>query len=494
MTETALKNLLEPGTHRCTWTLSKPPDTPNWQVAGDVELIAQRQPRGGVYGKAPTNWTVQPGGVGAGFPQHFEYPIVYGELDGGLDVVLLDARLSVFGEEPRQGLFSFKGANAGFDAWAALVGRGAPRSDTVLVDSGVIQVTNLDSFAARSPLVGTTFPADNIYQHQEPTWTAKFDKASLQEWEDSDAKVSMSYHGSAEVLGQYRFGLRFSPIITIELQQAIPLTEFMIRWVWPVQGLISAATGRTEKITHLSCSPVIEGDDRPASQRRFQVFQASVSHAPYLSTNDVRDKHVSAIRLSEGESLLSLLRGWQELQDEQNPILETYDASALGPDQTPRARFLLLIQALEGLYGHEDRLAPQRPRFEAKRNDILAKCEAALNAGERRFLNRFLLRSPQNLEMVLRQMVESPPVDLEPELADCALVKTVITDADTPADTPFPALSYVRNGLSHGTRTFDRYHLHAAAGILERVVRGHLLRLLAASETAQSRVLEPSDY
>jgi integrase len=81
------------------------------------------------------------------WPQHFEYPTVYGELDGGLDVVLLDARLTVFEEEPRRGPFSFKGANAFFDAWAALVGRRAPRSDTLLVDSGVIQVTHLDAFA-----------------------------------------------------------------------------------------------------------------------------------------------------------------------------------------------------------------------------------------------------------------------------------------------------------------------------------------------------------
>lgn len=105
MAETALKNMLDPGTHRCTWTLSKPPDTWSWEVAGDAELLAQRQPRGGVYGKAPADWAVSPSGRGqtTAWPQHFEYPTVYGELDGGLDVVLLDARLTVFEEEPRRG-------------------------------------------------------------------------------------------------------------------------------------------------------------------------------------------------------------------------------------------------------------------------------------------------------------------------------------------------------------------------------------------------------
>jgi hypothetical protein len=190
---------------------------------------------------------------------------------------------------------------------------------------------------------------------------------------------------------------------------------------------------------------------------------------------------------------LRLLRRWQQLQHEQNPILNTYDADALGPDQTPRARFLLLIQAVEGLCGHEDRLAPQLPKFEVKRTSILSKCEGALNSDEFAFLKRFLAKSPWNLDTVLREMLKSLPIDLEPELANCDLVKTVIADPDANPDTTLAALRYVRNALSHGTKTFDPYQLHHAAGILERVVRGHLLRLLEASEAAQTRVLEPPD-
>ena len=360
--EAALKNLLESGTHRCQWTLSKPPDPSSWDVDGDVELATGRQPRGGVYGRAPADWAVTPnGGRSAGWPQRFDYPTVYGELGGGLDIVLVDARLTVYGEQPREGPFHFKGANAYLDAWAALVGRRAPRSDTLLVDSGVIQVTHLDAFAARSPLASQTFPGDHPQQHEDPTWAATFDKTSTQVWQDDDAEVTMSYHGSAEVGGWYQFGLKFSPVIDIELKHPISLAQFMTMWAWPVLGIISAATGKNERITYLSCSPVIEGDDRPPQRRQFQVFQASISQEPYASTNDLRDKHVSAIRLGEGESLLGLLRRWQQLEHEQNPILNTYEADALGPDQTPRARFLLLIQALEGLYGFENRIASQLP-------------------------------------------------------------------------------------------------------------------------------------
>lgn len=42
MADSALKNLLNPGTHRCTWTLSKPPDASNWEVDGDVEPCTNR--------------------------------------------------------------------------------------------------------------------------------------------------------------------------------------------------------------------------------------------------------------------------------------------------------------------------------------------------------------------------------------------------------------------------------------------------------------------
>jgi hypothetical protein len=77
----------------------------------------------------------------------------------------------------------------------------------------------------------------------------------------------MSYNGSAEVGGWYRFGLTFSPVITIELKHPIPLAQFMTTWAWPLEGLVSAATGKKERITYLSCSPVIEDDDRPPKRR-----------------------------------------------------------------------------------------------------------------------------------------------------------------------------------------------------------------------------------
>ena len=56
MAGTALKGLIEAGTHRTMWTLSKPPNPATRDVPGEVELQGLRQPGGAVYGTAPVNW------------------------------------------------------------------------------------------------------------------------------------------------------------------------------------------------------------------------------------------------------------------------------------------------------------------------------------------------------------------------------------------------------------------------------------------------------
>ena len=77
MPESALELKTAPGTYRCTWTLSKPPEAEIWETEGDVTLTANRQPTGGVYGRAPISVQISPhGGISYGAPQTFEYPCI----------------------------------------------------------------------------------------------------------------------------------------------------------------------------------------------------------------------------------------------------------------------------------------------------------------------------------------------------------------------------------------------------------------------------------
>jgi hypothetical protein len=492
LAKSALELKTTPGTYRCTWTLYKPPqEDDTWEVEGDVTLTAGRQPAGDVYGRAPISVATSPhGGISYGAPQIFNYPVVYAELMSGRDAILVDAAIHVFEFDRQLGFMS--GPNAYFDAWAALVGYGVPQTPDVLVDSGLVQITHLDAFAARCPIEEIGHPHD-AYEDDVP-FQVKFRKDSYQVWDDGDAEVALEYFISADTgITGYHFSVAFSPTVRIELKTPVPIKDFFTSWVLPLHGLVSAATGTNEDITYWSCSPIIEGNANPPSRRQFQVFARGITQDPYASENTIPDKHISAIRLAKDQdSLLDLLRRWQHLHDEQNPILNTYDVQALTPDQAPRARFLLLIQALEGLCGHEGRLGRKWDKFEAKRERILDGCRKALAPKDFKYLERTLPKTPYNLDDALTEMLECLPTNLEPELAQTELVKTVVAQVDEVTGT-VQALRHVRHKLSHGVETFESRDLHVAAGILGRAVRGHLLRLLEASEAAQERVLAPPD-
>jgi hypothetical protein len=490
---TALGSIIEAGTHRTTWTLTKPPDPAAWAVPGEVELLALRHPGGSIFGVAPANWATDEatGQRGSRWPQNFEYPLIYGEMNGGLDVILLDAQLTVFGEKPRTGVMHFEGANAYFDAWAALVGHGAPRSGPLMVDSGIIQVPHLEAFANKSPIAKKRLPRHNLYETENPEFGATIDQSSLQKWKDDGAEVALYYQLSAETGGWYSFGLAFSPVVSVELSQPVPLSEFLTQWAWPLRGILAAATGKRVDISYLTCSPVIEGDTRPSERRQFQVFNASIAQQPYTSSNSYRGKDISAIYVDEGESLLELLRSWQDLRAAENPILNTYDITAVGPTQHPRARFLLLLQALEGLCGYEKRFEDRRLRFARERESAITECKEKLDNRFFKFIKKnFPKRPPLGLDTVLREMLQALPCNLEAELAESALVKSVRSE-DSSVTATLDAIRVARNDLSHGTRAFDQRDLAEAADIFERVVRGHLLRLLGASTEAIARVLSP---
>ncbi|SKQ76421.1 Uncharacterised protein [Mycobacteroides abscessus subsp. abscessus] len=463
-------------------------------------MLGLRQPQGLVFGTAPANWTTDEatGHGHAVWPQHVDYPLVYGEMNGGLDILLLDAHLTVFGEKPRTGIMNFSGANAVFDAWAALVGSGAPSEATpLLIDSGVVQVPHLEAFAGKSPIAEKRFHIENLYEQEKPEFAAIIDKESRQTWQDESAEVSLYYQLSMDVGGWYSFGIAASPVVSVKLTTPVPLSEFLIQWAWPLRELVAAATGRREDITYLTCSPVIDGDARPHALRQFQVFNASVSQKPYTSENSLRDKNISAIRISEGESLLALLRRWQDLTASENPILNTYDMNAVGPNQHPRARFLLLLQALEGLHGYEYQMEidERQTKHTVLREPVLSRCKSALAElpGDFKFIKKFLRKQPlETFDAAIRKMLEILPVDLEPELEQSALVQSVRSDNET-VSTTLDAIRIARNGLSHGTKAYNRQELAEAANILERAVRGHLFRLLEASPEAIERVLSPDD-
>src|SRR5690606_4549939 len=107
--------------------------------------------------------------------------------------------------------------------------------------------------------------------------------------------------------------------------------------------------GRSEKIT-AAWLTTSSGD----GEQRYQLFASGITQEPYSSRLENAAKIKPVIRTSpDGISMLDLAKRWSQLEQDQHPLVTTYGSFLSGTGEHPRSRFLLLIQALEGLYGHD---------------------------------------------------------------------------------------------------------------------------------------------
>jgi hypothetical protein len=195
-------------------------------------------------------------------------------------------------------------------------------------------------------------------------------------------------------------------------------------------------------------------------------------------------------------SLLHLLRCWQELENEHHPLLETYGSFLQVKGQHPRARYLLLIQSLEGLYGYENRGEDEgrRARHKERRQEVLGvigSCDS-LTADHRRFIKTFLMKYPRgNLDRCLSDSFTSLPGDVMTKIARTSLIQNAVSrhGGDLAITN---ALREIRNDLARGSKGYPAHELEDVALILERVARAHLLRLLRCNAEIQERVLDMS--
>ena len=191
-------------------------------------------------------------------------------------------------------------------------------------------------------------------------------------------------------------------------------------------------------------------------------------------------------------SLLDLVLKWRHLTSEHHPLVETYGSMLHARDGHPRSRFLLLIQALEGLHGHETRgeYDKRKAKHVAKREDVLNRVQYTLGPQPRTFLKDSLLKNPlTSLESALKAMVSGLPVDMMDRLGKTSLVQEAKAGASAPTTTA-SALRVVRNNLAHGKRGYDTLVLDEAVGILELIVRGHSLRILGCPDHVVARIFD----
>lgn len=484
----ALDLIYDPDEYLCTWSV--PDGEGGWRaLSGSVDARANRPPRGQVYGNVPLrSSSTTPGESVFTFPQHVKLPVLQASLANGGALILLDAEISYLPGSGRiSGSAALLGKGNGLFGQVTSVFVEASERSVPRVTSARFQIAALDAVLGTVPIHEVAIPG--ISGAPTGQWTARTNPDASVEWTSDDATLHVGYVGRMRAMDRYEFGMRFSPVATLNLTDGVTLRELVDDYVEPLRRIIAIATGQSRDLTSLAVQ--LDGETG-----WFQVFGSAIIQQPFESSSqEVQDTSTAILAHGDEVSLLDLIIRWRQLESEHHPLVETYGSMLHAVDQHPRSRFLLLIQALEGMHGAETREQnnERAAKHTTQRTSALEKLKGLtdedLPAEHRRFMKDNLSKwPPSSLDSALAAMAKALPVNGMDALAKTTLVKDLL--ASKRATSTADALRLIRNDLAHGNRGYEFHELNEVVVVLEQIVRGHALRLLGCPELVITRVFD----
>lgn len=476
-----LKQVITPGEYRVIWAVPTQ-DGGSIQLEGDLDLRPDRQPEGNIYGEGLAEHQIQGKSRRIDLPQTYEPGLIKGQLLNGQYVVLVDAAVHVWMHD-----------RALIYGRAALIGRSPLSSDEVNILKMKIQIEGLDAITGISPIKELSFPRgkQDGKRFLEASWQIIGNPDSTQEWSDDSVELGLRFDCSWTAPEGFFFRLSFSPVVSVEFKQPEQFSDVLSQWVEPLRSIVSLSTGRRERTTFLSMS--LSDGQADEEDQVYQVYGTSLQQSPFASRgNDVLKMERAFLVSPNHMSLLELARRWQKLAEQHHPLLETYASLMFAPVQHPRSRFLLLLQAIEGLHGFETREEWGRrlEKHGAERGRAIEEAEAQLSSKTLRFIRKYLMkRPPATLDVAITKIFDELPVDMRPRLSQTEFIAGMLRDERGPRNIE-ECLRITRNDLAHGTRGYDAQQILSVVEVLDKVVNSHLLRILGCSPEAQKRVLE----
>ena len=238
-----------------------------------------------------------------------------------------------------------------------------------------------------------------------------------------------------------------------------------------------------------------EDKDATGPQRRAdQVFRYDILQ-DCIKIDDNKFNHIKPVidLREDGVNLLDLITKHHELKASKHPLIETYNINALSDDQHPRSRFLLLIQALEGLYcyEHKEKYQQRCEKYTEKRNALLEKIKPAISQENFRFLKNIFPRRPfSGLRDALNTTFQMLPESVQDQIDGSEIVAQARNKPGSERMSSADALTNVRNNLSHGSSLYDPNDLEEICSLLDKIVRAEIFRVLELPDAARQRMLE----
>ncbi|MFW0789691.1 hypothetical protein [Gordonia sp. CPCC 205333] len=331
-----------------------------------------------------------------------------------------------------------------------------------------------------TPLTSTTFP--RAYDPEKMQWTATSEGGTARSWEDESGSFKLEFTSSATVADPYRFRVQFAPWAMIQVADGLSVSDWRDHWCSNLVTLVSAATGRAEKLTHLTFR---------TADSVVTVFTAAITQNPYYADQDRSTPVCYRIGSDGGDSPLTALRHIQFKRTEGHPLIDGYDPMILSRAQHPRSRVLQLVQWLEAGYGFDtrDEWEVRVEKHRTKRAELLEVLKAAQDDGvltraQLKFVKDSIGKSPRSTLDTTLKAVFDRHEGLEPRRRLGALRVIATEMEDENRNSVESAVRIVRNRLSHGTGTYNVHELDQLADLLRQLVRADYLALLGCEYRA----------
>lgn len=468
----------EPREYMCTWHLPKAvQDSDENQlvdVPGTIDLTGRHDPTASFQGILP--YASDSGR--ANFPQTNNFNCLTGTLSSGIHVALLNGQTSYW-------LHNGGGAKGAF---AVLSTKPFEHDNYRKYQSVELQIDGLETIVDEAP---TTIEFTKRTDEHDESYKISIPTQNSLDWKIQEAQMRLGY---ARRLRPDRFNFRtsFTPHLRIDLDEPISLADWWLQWIIPLCDILEVINGKPLDIMYLLA---FEDKDATGPKRRAdQVFRYDILQ-DCIKIDDNKFNHIKpVINLQEdGVNLLELINKHRELKTSKHPLIETYNVNALSDDQHPRSRYLLLIQALEGLYGYEHKEEYQQrcEKYTEKRNTILEKVKPAVSKEDFRFLKKNFPRKPiSGLRDALNSTFQGLPKSVQDQIDGSEIVAQFLNKPGSKRMSAADALANVRNKLSHGSSLSDPNDLEEICSLLDKIVRAEIFRVLELPDVVRQRMIE----
>ena len=468
----------EPREYMCTWHLPKAvQDSDEDQlvdVPGTIDLTGRHHPTASFQGILP--YASDSGG--ARFPQTNNFNCLTGTLPSGIHVALLNGQMSYW--------FHNNGGAKG--AFALLSTRPFEHDNYRKYQSIELQIDGLETIVDVAP---TTIEFTKRTDEHDESYKISIPTRNSLDWNNQEAQIRLGYAGRLRP-DRFNFRTSFAPYLRIDIEEPISLADWWLQWIIPLCDLLEVINGKPLDIMYLLA---FEDKDATGPKRRAdQVFRYDILQ-DCIKIDDNKFNHIKpVINLQEdGVNLLELINKHRELKTSKHPLIETYNVNALSDDQHPRSRYLLLIQALEGLYGYEHKEEYQQrcEKYTEKRNTLLEKVKPAVSKEDFRFLKKNFPRKPiSGLRDALNSTFQGLPKSVQDQIDGSEIVAQFLNKPGGKRMSAADALANVRNKLSHGSSLSDPNDLEEICSLLDKIVRAEIFRVLELPDVVRQRMIQ----